>query len=227
MINEVSCLAHDITEKKKSEQAIMESLREKEVLLKEVHHRVKNNLQIISSIFSLQRDHVEDDPRSMALLNESQNRIRSMSFIHESLYQNTNFSQVDLAQYIEGLTRNLLMSYSLTGKVLLHTELDPLMLDLDKAIPCGLILNELISNALKHAFPENNGGNISIGLQEQEGTVRITLGDDGAGFPADYLESRDGGLGMELVEMLIEQLDGSITPKGVRGTSYLITFERY
>ena len=230
VINEVSCLAHDITEKKKSEQAMMESLREKEVLLKEVHHRVKNNLQIISSIFSLQRDHVEDDPRSMALLNESQNRIRSMSFIHESLYQNTNFSQVDLAQYIEGLSRNLLMSYSLTGKVLLHTELEPLMLDLDKAIPCGLILNELISNALKHAFPENNGGNINIGLQEEEGTVRITLGDDGAGFPADYVESRDGGLGMELVEMLIDQLDGQIersSPKGVRGTSYLITFERY
>ncbi|HQV40071.1 MAG: PAS domain S-box protein [Flavobacteriales bacterium] len=230
VINEVSCMAHDITEKKKTEQAVMESLREKEVLLKEVHHRVKNNLQIISSIFSLQRDHVADDPRSLALLHESQNRIRSMSFIHESLYQNTNFSQVDFAQYIGGLSRNLVMSYSLTGKVLLHTELQPLMLDLDKAIPCGLILNELISNALKHAFPGNNGGNINIGLVEEEGTVRITLGDDGAGFPADYVEDRDRGLGMELVEMLIDQLDGQIGrsgPEEAQGTSYLITFERY
>ena len=229
-VREISCLAHGITDRKDAQRKMQENLHEKEVLLKEVHHRVKNNLQIISSIFSLQRDHVADDPRSLALLHESQNRIRSMSFIHESLYQNTNFSQVDFAQYIGGLSRNLVMSYSLTGKVLLHTELQPLMLDLDKAIPCGLILNELISNALKHAFPGNNGGNINIGLVEEEGTVRITLGDDGAGFPADYVEDRDRGLGMELVEMLIDQLDGQIGrsgPEEAQGTSYLITFERY
>ena len=229
-INEISCLAHDITEKKITEQAILDSLREKEVLLKEVHHRVKNNLQIISSIFSLQRDHVDGDPRLITLLRESQDRIRSMSFIHESLYQNTNFTQVDFAQYIEGLCSNLVMSYSLSGRVLLKTELVPLMLDLDKAIPCGLVLNELISNALKHAFPDGRNGVINIDLQQQGESVRITVADDGNGFPEGYNEERDRGLGMELVELLIDQLDGSVermSGTGEPGTTYLITFDRY
>jgi PAS domain S-box-containing protein len=228
-VNGVSCLAHDITDKKRTEREMMESLREKEVLLKEVHHRVKNNLQIISSIFNLQRDHVEGDPQALELLLESRNRIHSMSFIHESLYQTKNFSQVDFAQYIEGLCRNLVLSYALNGKVRLHTELEHIMLDLDKAIPCGLILNELISNALKHAFPNNAEGVITIGLAESGHTVRITLGDNGCGFPKQYDHARDKGLGMELVEMLIEQLDGKVersrTP-GMTGTAYLITFER-
>ncbi len=225
----VSCLAHDITEKKRNEREVMESLREKEVLLKEVHHRVKNNLQIISSIFNLQRDHVDDDPQALELLKESRNRIHSMSFIHESLYQNKNFSQVDLAQYIDGLCRNLVLSYSLGGKVRLHTELQHIMLDLDKAIPCGLILNELISNALKHAFPEDKEGGISIGLNENGKQVRITVGDDGQGFPRNFEPGRDWGLGLELVEMLTEQLDGNVVQAhqpGTPGTAYLITFDR-
>lgn len=228
-IHEVSCLAHDITEKKRTEREMIENLREKEALLKEVHHRVKNNLQIISSIFSLQRDHVDGDPRAMALLHESRNRIHSMSFIHESLYQAKSFSQVDLAQYIEGLCRNLMMSYSLSGRVRLHTDLQHTMLDLDKAIPCGLILNELISNALKHAFPEGREGTITIGLGQEGKSVRISMQDDGAGFPEDYKEERDKRLGMELVGLLIDQLDGRVERSGhpgAAGTAYLITFER-
>src|SRR5690606_17855132 len=195
----------------------------------EVHHRVKNNLQIISSIFSLQREHVNGDVRSIALLHESQDRIRSMSFIHESLYQNKNFSQVDMARYIDGLSSNLVMSYSLSGKVLLRTDLRPLMLDLDKAIPCGLVLNELLGNALKHGVPDGREGVITIHLMQEEDTVRIEVADDGQGFPADYHELRDRGLGMELVELLIDQLDGRVERKsrpGTPGTTYLITFER-
>ncbi|MGB3525927.1 MAG: PAS domain S-box protein [Flavobacteriales bacterium] len=228
-ITGASCLAHDITEKKRAEQEMRASLQEKEVLLKEVHHRVKNNLQIISSIFSLQRDHVGGDPRSISLLHESQDRIRSMSFIHESLYQNTNFTQVDFAQYIEGLCSNLVMSYSLSGRVLLQTDLVPLMLDLDKAIPCGLVLNELISNALKHAFTDGRKGVINIDLLQENERVRIRVVDDGQGFPKDYDEERDRGLGMELVELLMNQLDGNVervSRAGEQGTTYLITFER-
>lgn len=228
-IKEVTCMAHDITGKKRSEQELVENLREKEVLLKEVHHRVKNNLQIISSIFSLQRGHVANDPKVMSLLQESQDRIRSMAFIHESLYQSKNFAQVDLAQYIKGLCSNLVMSYSLYGRVQLNTELEPLMLDLDKAIPCGLVLNELISNALKHAFPDGREGVVGITLRGDRNTVRITLEDNGVGFPGGYEEARDRGLGMELVELLLQQLDGNAVRTGqigTTGTSYLITFER-
>ncbi len=228
-VDGVSCLAHDISEKKRTEREVLESLREKEVLLKEVHHRVKNNLQIISSIFNLQRDHVDGDPQALELLLESRNRIHSMSFIHESLYQNKNFSQVDFAQYIEGLCRNLVLSYSLCGKVRLHTELEHIMLDLDKAIPCGLILNELVSNALKHAFPDGEEGVITIKLHGKGKQVRISVSDDGRGFPAKFELGRDGGLGLELVEMLTEQLDGKVNrspPSGTPGTAYLITFER-
>ncbi|MBK9287465.1 MAG: PAS domain S-box protein [Flavobacteriales bacterium] len=169
---EISCLAYGITDKKEAQKKLLESLHEKEVLLKEVHHRVKNNLQIISSILNLQSGYVDDDPRMLDLLRDSQDRIRSMSFIHESLYQTKNFSHVDLATYIDGLTRNLMMSYSLSGKVALEKQLQPVQLGLDQAIPCGLILNELISNALKHAFPGGGRGTIQISLLTEEGTGR-------------------------------------------------------
>lgn len=225
-IKEVSCLAHDITEKKRAEQAMLDNLREKEVLLKEVHHRVKNNLQIISSIFSLQRDHLGNDPRAAELLLESQNRIRSMAFIHESLYQNKSLSQIDLADYMGSLCRNLVMSYSLTDKVALRTDLRALPMDIDKAIPCGLILNELVSNALKHAFPNGNG-EIYLALETKTGQVRMLVEDNGCGFPTDRPLHR--GLGLELVEMLTGQLDGQISRTngaGGSGTRYLITFDR-
>ncbi len=227
-INEVSCLAHDITEKKLTEKAIADSLREKEVLLKEVHHRVKNNLQIISSIFSLQRDHVDGDERLLTLLQESKDRIRSMSYIHESLYQNKNFSHVDMVRYIDGLCGNLAMSYSLNGRIRLATDLQPLLLDIDKAIPCGLVLNELISNALKHAFPDGREGRISIAMHEEGKTVVIRLADDGVGFP-EGRDEEERGLGLELVQLLMEQLDGKAVRERaspLKGTAYLITFER-
>lgn len=226
-VKEISVMAHDITEKKKIEQAVLESLREKEVLLKEVHHRVKNNLQIISSIFSLQQGHVDQDERLIQLLRESQDRIRSMAFIHESLYLNKNFTQVDLAGYIRDLCRNLVMSYALNGRVNIETDLQPLMLDLDKAIPCGLVLNELISNSLKHGFPEGEEGKVSITLRQDGDLVKIELADNGRGFPKNYVDARDRGLGTELVEVLMEQLDGNVKrTDAVKGTTYLITFER-
>lgn len=228
-VTEISCLAHGITDKKEAQKKLLENLHEKEVLLKEVHHRVKNNLQIISSILNLQGGYVDNDPKMLELLRDSQDRIRSMSFIHESLYQTKNFSQVDLADYIDGLSRNLMMSYSLTGKVELEKELEGVKLDLDQAIPCGLILNELISNALKHAFPDGAQGRIQLGLRSREGRVEITVSDNGVGLPPDFDEERSSGLGLQLVHMLIGQLDGHIgrnPAPGGRGVAYLITFGR-
>jgi two-component sensor histidine kinase len=221
----ISCLAHGITDKKEAQRKLLESLHEKEVLLKEVHHRVKNNLQIISSILNLQTGYVGDDPRMLDLLRDSQGRIRSMSFIHESLYQNKNFSSIDLAGYIDGLSRNLMLSYSLSGKVDLVKDLEPVQLGLDQAIPCGLILNELISNALKHAFPEGRPGLIRIGLRTKDRTVTIHIADDGKGLPQGFDEARDANLGLELVHTLIGQLDGRIERTTGAGVGYFITFE--
>jgi len=225
-VQELSCLAYGITDRKEAQNELLSSLHEKEVLLKEVHHRVKNNLQIISSIFSLQTAHVGEDKRILDLLRDSRDRIRSMSFIHESLYQNKDFSSIDLADYMEGLSRNLMMSYSLTGKVRLETDLQRVDLALDQAIPCGLILNELISNALKHAFPEGREGTIHMGLQLAENNVSISLRDDGLGTPPGFDPQRDANLGLELVHTLVEQLDGHLSMKTDAGVAYLLTFER-
>jgi PAS domain S-box-containing protein len=222
----ISCLAHGITDKKKAQKELLESLHEKEVLLKEVHHRVKNNLQIISSILNLKSSKVGDDPKMLELLRDSQDRIRSMSFIHESLYQTKNFGSVDLANYIDSLSRNLMMSYSLSGRVDLDRDLEPVQLGLDQAIPCGLILNELISNALKHAFPGGAKGTIHIGLRSVGDTVELTVSDTGKGMPKDFDETRDANLGLQLVHTLIEQLDGRISRQPGRGAAYLITFGR-
>jgi PAS domain S-box-containing protein len=227
---EISCQAFGITDKKESQRKLLDSLHEKEVLLKEVHHRVKNNLQIISSIFNLQKQYVDDHPRALELLRDSQDRIRSMSFIHESLYQTKNFSHVDLATYIDGLTRNLMMSYSLSGKVDLEKDLQPVELVLDQAIPCGLILNELISNSLKHAFPDGAPGRIHIGLKTVDERVEITIEDNGPGLPANFDQERDSNLGLQLVETLMGQLDGTIErrspPHPRRGVAYFLTFGR-
>jgi PAS domain S-box-containing protein len=225
-VQELSCLAYTITDRKESQMELLRSLHEKEVLLKEVHHRVKNNLQIVSSIFSLQTAHVGEDKRIQDLLRDSRDRIRSMSFIHESLYQNKDFSSIDLADYMEGLSRNLMMSYSLTGKVALETDLERVDLVLDQAIPCGLILNELISNALKHAFPDGRAGTVTIGLKQEGNKVCISLSDNGAGLAPGFDAKRDANLGLELVHTLVEQLDGELNMSNDEGVSYLLTFER-
>jgi len=225
-VREISCLAYGITDRKRAQRQLFQSLHEKEVLLKEVHHRVKNNLQIVSSIFNLQAAHAGDDQRMLDLLRDSRDRIRSMAFIHESLYQNKEFSSVDLARYIDGLSRNLMLSYSPSGNIELRTELQEVHLVLDQAIPCGLILNELISNALKHAFPDGRHGIVSITLQHAGDQVMIGVCDDGVGLPPDFDGERDGNLGLELVHTLAEQLDGSVRMMAGKGASYLLTFER-
>lgn len=225
-VQELSCLAYHITDRKQAQTELLKSLHEKEVLLKEVHHRVKNNLQIISSIFNLQSAHVGEDQRMIGLLRDSRDRIRSMSFIHESLYQTKDFSSIDLADYIDGLSRNLVMSYSLNGKVDLQTDLQQVHLVLDQAIPCGLILNELISNALKHAFPNDRSGIIHIALQLIDEQVRITVRDNGVGLPAGFTPETHSNLGLELVDTLIGQLDGTMQRTSESGVSYLLTFER-
>lgn len=225
-VAEVSCLAYGITDRKEAQRALEISLSEKEVLLKEVHHRVKNNLQVISSITKLQGERDGLDPKVREMLHHSRDRVRSMALIHERLYQNKQFSSIDLADYIEGLARNLLLSYSTTGRVSLDLDLEPAHISIDQAMPCGLILNEIVSNALKHAFPDDRSGRIRVVLRMQGEQVRIEAGDDGPGLPVGFSEERDGGLGLELIALLTDQLDGRMERQAQAGVSYLLTFER-
>ncbi len=222
----------DITERKKNEEELMRSLKEKEVLLREVHHRVKNNLQVISSILNLQSNFVED-PNTIQILRESQNRISSMSFIHESLYRTDEFDSIDMAPYIKELSRNLLHSYQQKDThIELEHDMENVELNLDQAIPCGLIINELVSNALKYAFSGRNEGKVHIGVhceEKEDGgeEVRLRIFDNGIGLPEGYKVGESDSLGLQLVSSLLDQLGGEISLKRDNGTEYLITFDKH
>ncbi|MEN9440125.1 MAG: hypothetical protein RLZ33_201 [Bacteroidota bacterium] len=223
-VTEISLVAHDITEKKLSEKEIVESLKEKEVLLKEIHHRVKNNLQVISSILNLQSSFVKDE-KTLEILDESRNRIRSMAIIHENLYRTTNFSSINFSSYLQNLCINLISSYHVySGVVEFKDEMEHVDLVLDQAIPCGLLVNELITNSIKYAFPTKQAGEITVGLEEKEEKIYLRIEDNGIGLPKDFDMMKTDTLGLQLVSTLVEQLDGEITVRNHQGTKYLITF---
>lgn len=225
-IKEISCLSHEITDKKIIQEQMKESIQEKEILLQEVHHRVKNNLQVISSILNLQSSYVKDE-NSLNILRESQNRIKSMSFIHESLYQTKDFANIEFSDYILSLSKNLIHSYSVgDGKVKLVTDFEKTNLSLDQAIPCGLIANELISNALKYAFVGKDEGEIALSIKDRDGKITICIADNGIGLPKDLDHENSDSLGLQLVYTLIDQLDATIQVDTTIGTKYLITFDK-
>jgi len=221
----------DITERKKAEKRIKASLEEKEVLLKEIHHRVKNNLQIISSLLDLQSRSIRDD-EVLAMFRESQNRIRSMAFVHERLYQSKDLGKIDFAEYIWDLVSYLFHSYSTgRGVITLDEDVDDLSLDIDKAIPCGLIINELVSNSLKHAFPEGRDGEIRVEFHAvDDDTLTLVVEDNGIGFPIGFPAGVDfkntESLGLRLVGMLARQLEGTVELERDGGTTFRITFPR-
>ena len=225
-IIEIACLAHDITENKLNEEKLIQSLKEKEVLLKEVHHRVKNNMQVISSILNLQSSYVKDN-YTLALLKESQNRIKSMSFIHESLYQTQNFEVVNFTDYIITLSKNLIHSYSVNlDKVKLNLDLDKVFLTLDLSIPCGLIINEIISNSLKYAFPNNKSGAIFLSLKENKHKIILEIGDNGIGIPNHIDIKHTETLGLQLVDTLVEQINAKLVLDKTKGTKFIIEFNK-
>jgi PAS domain S-box-containing protein len=226
MIKEISCMSYNVTDKKIIEQKMQESINEKEILLQEVHHRVKNNLQVISSILNLQSSYVKDE-NSLSILRESQNRIKSMSFIHESLYQTKDFSGIEFGGYILSLANNLVHSYSLeVGLVKLTTEFDDMHLSLDQAIPCGLIANELISNSLKYAFDKGQHGELFVSAKHKDSKVTLIISDNGKGLPEGFDYENSDSLGLQLVYTLKDQLDASIQVFTKKGTKYLITFDK-
>ena len=224
-VYEISMVAHDITLKKSNESALVSSVQEKEILLKEIHHRVKNNLQIISSILNLQSSFVTDE-KILEILQDSRNRIRSMAMIHESLYKTTNFSSINFTEYIYNISSNLLATYRINEEhVSFKTELDQVELTLDQAIPSGLLVNELITNAIKYAFPDNKiNGVISVRLKEEDNLVSIYVEDNGIGLPDNFDIENLESLGLQLVVSLTEQLNGTLTILEGTGTKFLITF---
>lgn len=221
---DVACLAVDLTDKKEIELRLRKLLTEKEFLLKEVHHRVKNNLQVISSILNLQSSYVKDKG-TLEILRESQNRIKSMSFIHERLYRSDDFSSVNFSGYINSLSSNLVRTYIIDhGNIKLDLDLGDFNLSLDQAIPCGLILNELISNSIKYAFPGNREGKIRIELYREGGKIYFNVSDNGVGLPDNLDVEKTDSLGLQLVYILISQLDGDITVISKKGTTFLFNF---
>ena len=224
---EVSGIAHNITEKKHVQQRMELSLKEKEILLKEVHHRVKNNMQVISSILNLQSSYVSDE-YALTLLKESQNRIKTMAYIHESLYQNKSFTSVNFSEYVHTLVKNIVQSYSASAeKIKLALNVEKVTLSLDSSIPAGLIINELITNSIKHAFPGTRQGEIIFNLRTENNFVILELKDDGVGFAEGVDFENSHSLGLQLVNTLIEQIEGKLKFKSTKnaGTEVLVTFK--
>ena len=208
-VSGASTIIRDISERKKTEKFILDSLREKDVLLREIHHRVKNNLSIVSSLLYLQSTR-SADRMVTGLFQEAQNRIRSMSLVHETLYTSDNLAAVDFGVYVVTLARTLFRTYGVSeAHVRLVTDVASVCLPIEQAIPCGLIANELLSNALKHAFPNQGGGTITLSLHVHlECECVFSVRDDGAGLGTAAEASGPACLGLSLVRALASQLDG-------------------
>jgi PAS domain S-box-containing protein len=215
----------DITERKAREASIQAALREKDVLLGEIHHRVKNNLQIIHSLLDLQSGNIAD-PALLGLMRESQNRIRSMALIHQTLYQSKDFARVDFRVFLDSLVPTLISSYGVgSDRVALRMNAIDVLLPIDAAIPCGLVVNELISNALKHAFPGERTGEIRIDLEPQaDDWVVLSVSDDGIGIPESLDLTQTTTLGLQLVTLLADQLGGELAIQRAAPTRFALRF---
>lgn len=218
----------DVTAARKSETSLRASVLEKEVLLQEIHHRVKNNLQVISGLLDLQRYHITDQ-RGKQIYKESQNRVITMALIHEELYQARDLAQVEYGPYLKNLVNNLFKSYAVEPeRITLNIEAEDIQIVVDTAIPCGLIINELVSNSLKHAFPNGREGKISIIFRQlEEEKYYMEVSDNGVGIPADLDIKKTSSLGLQLVTVLVDQLKGEMEISSTDGTTFAIHLTEY
>ncbi|MBI5680661.1 MAG: PAS domain S-box protein [Methanobacterium sp.] len=208
----------------RAEEAINESLREKDVLLREIHHRVNNNLQIVSSLLSLQIKHVEGN-ETQNVLKESQGRVKSMAMIHEKLYQSSRFTNINFKEYVEKLVFDIFYSYGIKNdSIKLVVDIEDVLMNMDTAIPLGLIINELVTNIVKYAFSKPEG-TITIKLKPLQEQMELTVADDGIGLPTDIDAKNTDTLGFQLVNNLVNQIDGKIEIDRSIGTKFKITFE--
>ncbi len=216
-------LKAEIIEREHAEEQVRASLREKEILLKEIHHRVKNNLQIISTLLDLQSEHIEDE-RSLRYFRDSQDRIRSMALVHEKLYQTRDFISINFGEYLANLARYLFNSYIADpDRISLRLDVAPATLEIDQALPFGLIVSELVSNSMKYAFPDGRRGEIAVRLRvEGDAGIELMVRDDGVGLPPGLDFRNTDSLGLQLVTMLVRQIRGEIEPGNEGGTSFTI-----
>jgi two-component sensor histidine kinase len=217
----------DLTDRKLAEKALHESLNEKDALFREIHHRVKNNLQIISSLLRLQSGKI-DNQIANAVLRDMQSRVRSMALIHDHLYRSDNLAEVDLATYLDQLCHQLLQALVETpGTIRLHLDLAPYRMNMDQAIHCGLLVNELVSNALKHAFPDNRNGEVRVELHplaDNHGW-RLRVADNGIGLPPGFSIEHLSSLGLKLVSDLTHQIQGHLQIETGQGAAFAIEFK--
>ena len=231
-INSILVISKDITERKKAMDGLERMVDEKNILIKEIHHRVKNNMQIISSLLNLQSQHLKADEQfAVSILKESQNRVKSMAMIHENLYQSKDFTHIKFEDYITRLVYELFYSYSGDAdKIRLVVDVDDVNLNMETAVPCGLIVSELFTNSVKYAFPEDQEGEIRVSLKQEPGTddtreFILTVSDDGVGFPPDLDYRNTETLGLELVNSLTCQIDGNISLDLTQGTKFTVKFK--
>jgi PAS domain S-box-containing protein len=214
----------EVTPQTAAEERLRAILRDKEVLLVEVHHRVKNNLQVITSLLGLQARSIKN-LATREKFEESRYRIQAMAMLHEILYESTSLAEIDFADYIRRLAEYLIRSYGAAGRILLQARLDPICCHRDVALPCGLIVNELLSNTFKYAFPEGKSGEVRIELQRDPGgTVHLLVGDNGVGLPRGFDWKNSATLGLRLVRTLARQIEATVETNGSRGTVFSITF---
>ena len=211
-------------ERKETEEKLRVSLREKEVLMREIHHRVKNNLQVIASLCRLQSRYVgKKSPEE--IFSESQNRILSMALVHEKLYQSHDLANIECKPYIDGLVSHLLQSFGVgQSRVTMEKTVDRVLLPLDLAIPCGLIVNEILSNCLKHAFPDGCKGLVRLSLAQVGEAIELVIADNGVGLPENVAFRGTQTLGLRLIDTLVKQLQGFVTVQRSRGTTFHIKF---
>jgi hypothetical protein len=213
----------DITERREREETISRIATERESMLKEIHHRVKNNLNVAASLLSLQAEHVKSAEDAQNAFRDSRDRIYSMARVHEELYKGDNLSAVDMKAYIDGISRQLLSAYGREGTVSLETSIEAVTLDIETAVPCGIILNELVSNALRHAFPDGAAGVLRVDFTGRSGECfELVVSDNGVGLGSDQEAAARRTLGLQLIDALAGQINASVKIETGEGTTFRI-----
>jgi len=215
----------DITERKKAEDAVSSLLAKQELLLKEVHHRIKNNMNTISGLLSLQAGAIEE-PSAIAALQDAGNRIQSMSLLYDKLYQTSTFSELSIKDYVSTLADEILENFPNRHMVTVEKDLEEFMLDAKRLQPLGIIINELLTNIMKYAFEGKKKGRISLSAEESQGLLRFSIHDDGKGLPEAISLENSTGFGLQLVHALTQQLEGTARIERERGTRFILEFPR-